>query len=66
MKNILVVMFLIFSISSCTNSGWNNVAEGTDKVGGKFTIALDRSDITDFGEIKTAWARKSFTNPKNT
>ena len=64
MQNILALLFLVFFISSCTNSGWDNVAEGTDKVGGKFTIALDRSDVTDFGDIKTAWARKSFTSPK--
>jgi len=64
MNKILIIFLLTFSISSCDNKGWKNIAEGTDPEGGKFILALDRSDITDFGNKKTAWARKSFTNPK--
>lgn len=64
MRIFLTSVFFIMFVSSCSNSGWDNVAAGTDKVGGKYTIAIDRSDITKFGNKKTAWARKTFTNPK--
>jgi len=64
MNKILLIFFLLFFVSSCDNKGWQNIAEGEDPEGGKFIIALDRSDITDFGSKKTAWARKSFTHPK--
>ena len=51
-------------MSSCEDRGWKNIASGTDQEGGNFIIELDRSDITDYGSKKTAWARKVFTNPK--
>lgn len=64
MKKILIIFLLLFSISSCNNNGWEDIAEGTDPDGGKFILALDRSDIADLGNKKTAWVRKSFASPK--
>ena len=64
MNRIFIILFLIFSVASCDTKGWHNIATGEDPEGGIFTISLDRSDITDFESKKTAWVRKSFTNPK--
>lgn len=64
MKKVLIIFLLLFSISSCGNTGWEDIAEGTDPEGGRFIIALDRSDVADLGNKKTAWVRKSFSNPK--
>ena len=64
MKLYLILLLVIISASSCDNKGWEDIAVGSDPEGGNYTIALDRSDIAELGDKKTAWARKTFDTPK--
>ena len=64
MKNKLFLLtFLVLFFFSCSR-GWQNITEGTDPEGGKFILALDRSDIHELDGNKTAWVRKTFEKPK--
>ena len=62
-KLLITASFSIILLFSCSK-GWEKVSEGNDPEGGKFILALDRSDIAVFGDKKTAWLRKTFANPK--
>ena len=64
MKEQIITIIAILIFATSCSKGWENVSEGTDPEGGKFIVSIDRSDITDFGDKKTAWIRKSFANPK--
>ena len=59
---ILIIFIVLFSFS-CSR-GWQNISEGTDPEGGKFTLAIDRSDIHELDGTKKAWVRKTFEKPK--
>ncbi|MGI9534744.1 MAG: surface-adhesin E family protein [Thermodesulfobacteriota bacterium] len=64
MKNLLFLLIFIVLISNSCSRGWQNISEGTDAEGGKFILALDRSDIHGLEGTKTAWVRKTFEKPK--
>lgn len=64
MKNLNYLLIFIFLLSLSCSTGWQNISEGTDPEGGKFVLALDRSDIHELEGTKTAWVRKTFEKPK--
>ena len=64
MRNKVFLLFFLLLFSFSCSRGWQDISEGTDPEGGKFILALDRSDIHELEGVKKAWVRKTFEKPK--
>ena len=64
MRNIIFLFIFIILFTFSCSRGWQNISEGNDPEGGKFILAIDRSDIHELEGVKTAWVRKTFEKPK--